>query len=464
MKNMKLVIPVLAALAFGACEDMNIIDPNQPTLTSLTDAPTPASIAVATQGLFVSMIGSEPGFSTTAGTLGREYLSLNSQEPRPYSELLKGPLDPASRGADAWATHYTTIRLGNIILTALDQVTGMTDQQKNGIRGFVKTWQAVNLAHVIDMRANNGAVIDPGADPFGEPGPLEPEAKVQDAVMALFNEAITALGNAGPTFAFRFPTTGWTGFNTPANFVKVAQALKARHAVHFKRYADAKTAVNASFIDAAGALDLGPTWFYTTAPGETTNPIFRTQVNYAHRSFVTQAEMKAGTGVCNIDAPAACDDRVGRNVFKTAAKTLQESTSDLYFRRWDDALDPYPVVRNEELILNRAEIAISEGNIAQAISDINLIRTRSGGLSARTDLNATNILDELIRQRHYSLFMEGDRWLTLRRYNRLSAIPKDAPNHIIIQKYPIPHTECLARGFEDGRCSGPGASGPNVLP
>jgi hypothetical protein len=463
MRKLKLVIPVIAALAFGACEDMNILDPNQPTLTSLTDAPTPGSIAVATQGLFVSMIGSEPGFSTTAGTLGREYLSLNSQEPRPYNEVLKGPLDPASRGADAWATHYTTIRLGNIILTALDKVTGMTDQQKNGIRGFVKTWQAVSLAHVIDMRANNGAVIDPGADPFGEPGPLEAEAKVQDAVMALFNEAITALGNAGPTFAFRF-NSGWTGFTTPATFVRATQALKARYAVHFKKYADAKTAIDASFIDANGSLDLGPTWVFSTVAGETTNPIFRAQVNYAHTSFVTQAEMKAGTGVCNIDAATACDDRVARNVFKTTEKVLQESRSNLYFRKWDDNLDSYPVVRNEELILNRAEVAIAQGNIAQAIADINLVRTKSGGLAARTDLNATNILDELIRQRRYSLFLEGDYWLLLRRYNRLATLPKDAPIHIIIQKYPIPHTECLARGFEDGRCSGPGASGPNVLP
>src|SRR5688500_15941839 len=103
MRKLKLLIPVLAAATFAACGDMHILDPNQPTLTSLTDAPTPASIAVAAQGMFVGMEGSEPGLATTMGTLGREYLSLNSQEPRPYNEVLKGPLLPASQGGGQWA-------------------------------------------------------------------------------------------------------------------------------------------------------------------------------------------------------------------------------------------------------------------------------------------------------------------------------------------------------------------------
>ena len=41
-------------------------------------------------------------------------------------------------------------------------------------------------------------------------------------------------------------------------------------------------------------------------------------------------------------------------------------------------------MRNEELILLRAEVELNTGNLAGAITDINLIRTSSGGLAPLT--------------------------------------------------------------------------------
>ncbi|NIM60897.1 MAG: RagB/SusD family nutrient uptake outer membrane protein, partial [Acidobacteria bacterium] len=89
---------------------------------------------------------------------------------------------------------------------------------------------------------------------------------------------------------------------------------------------------------------------------------------------------------------------------------------------------PIPIIRNEELILLRAEINIGMNLISDAADDINFIRVNSGGLDPRTNLDATNILDELLKQRRYSLLFEGGhRWIDMRRYGRLDDLLDPPP-------------------------------------
>ncbi|HEY8209746.1 MAG TPA: RagB/SusD family nutrient uptake outer membrane protein [Myxococcaceae bacterium] len=110
---------------------------------------------------------------------------------------------------------------------------------------------------------------------------------------------------------------------------------------------------------------------------------------------------------------------------------------------------PVPIIRNEELILLRAEIATQQSNFAAARADVNLIRT-GYGLAAKidTDLDSTTeLIDELLKQRRYSLLFEGGhRWIDLRRYNKLDDSLKDLPTtHFVHQQYPIPSSEIDAR-------------------
>jgi starch-binding outer membrane protein, SusD/RagB family len=462
----QLTFLIAGVLALGACQNTDVPFPNQPTLTSLTGAPTPASVGVAAQGMIVGEDQTETGFATSTGTIAREFLPLNSQEPRPYNEALNGPVNNASQGGGNWAGYYTNIRQGWIILHALDQLgTSMSDADKSAIKGFTLIWMANNLRQVIDSHDINGAVIDTDRDPFGDPGAL---ATYTDAVtydLKQFDDGIAALQKGGATFPFKF-NSGWTGFNTPATFLTVAHALKGRAALHFKQYAVALTETNASFINTNSSLDLGPTLIFSAAAGETKNPIFNSQINYAHTFIVTSAELKPGATitVCNIDSTTQCDDRVARNVTKTTGKTYLQSFSNLVFTKYASSNASFPVIRNEELILNRAETRFQTGDIAGAISDVNLIRTKSGGLPARADLNATNLLSEILKQRFFSLWLEGDRWVALRRYNKLgdtTLLPKDVPTHIVWTKYPVPNSECLPRG--SATCFATGGSAIDVV-
>jgi hypothetical protein len=51
------------------------------------------------------------------------------------------------------------------------------------------------------------------------------------------------------------------------------------------------------------------------------------------------------------------------------------------------------------------------------------------------------LIDETLKQRRYSLFFEGHRWVGIRRYNRLNTLPVDRTENDIWNKFPLPSTE-----------------------
>ena len=51
------------------------------------------------------------------------------------------------------------------------------------------------------------------------------------------------------------------------------------------------------------------------------------------------------------------------------------------------------------------------------------------------------LIDEMLKQRRYSLYFEGLRWIDLRRYNRLTDLPIDRPGDDVWSNFPLPVTE-----------------------
>jgi len=71
------------------------------------------------------------------------------------------------------------------------------------------------------------------------------------------------------------------------------------------------------------------------------------------------------------------------------------ATSTLGFSIWPTTSSPIPIIRNEELILLRAEARLATGDKAGAISDLNVVRTVSGGLPPST-LTPASSVDEIL--------------------------------------------------------------------
>jgi hypothetical protein len=434
-----------------ACSDFTVPDFNNPSLEELVGSPSPTTIRQASQGMLVgarSYMGAQNGYVSLLGILGRESYNFDPADTRFITEMLVGPLDPGSPafGANLFSLRYRNIRLGNTILAALTKVAGLTDPEKEAVRGFVKTIQAHDLLMVINTRDVNGAPIDVDIAATGTPAPIATKAEVFARIVTLLNDAQTNLNAGAAAFPFELGP-GFAGFNTPATFVKFNRAIKARVDVYMGNYALALTSLTSSFIDTTASLDIGTYHVHSTGSGDVENTLFDPtgRAILAHPSIVTEAQNKAN---------GTKDARLLRKVTALAtAKTVQGVTTDVLFTIYNSPSASIPIIRNEELILLRAEANIGLSNLIAAQTDINTIRVKSGGL-APTVITAANALDELLYNKRYSLLFEGGhRWIDVRRYGRLATLPLAVPSHTRPSKFPFPEAECLVRSPQPAGCT-----------
>ena len=108
---------------------------------------------------------------------------------------------------------------------------------------------------------------------------------------------------------------------------------------------------------------------------------------------------------------------------------------------------PIPIVRNEELPLIEAEARWFTADQAGAMTYLNEVRTRSGGLVALAmPASDAAFIDALLYERRYSLMLEGGhRWLDMRRFDRLGDLPLARAGDVVADMFPIPRDECIAR-------------------
>jgi hypothetical protein len=449
MKRISRIHLLLALLVFSTslgCKELIAPDFNNPSLDDLQENPTRAAAIAAATGLLIGArdnISDFNGYVSLMGILGRESYNLDGADPRFFTEMLEGALNAGSPalGGNLWARRYQNIRNANILLNALDRLpddpsVGMSEAEKEATRGFAKTIQALDFLLVINTRDTNGAPIDVDRPLGAEPAPIETREAVLAHVAQLLEEARAHLQAGGTRFPFPL-SSGFAGFNTPATFLQFNRALLGRVEVYRGNFAAALAALNASFLSTAASLDLGVYHAFSGGSGDITNGLLDPDL-YAHQSIEADAERQPN---------GQLDDRFLRKVAAATPRTIRGVSSSLRFTLlYPSTTTPVPIIRNEELILLRAEANIGLGDVAAAAADINLIRVNSGKLAPRNDLTAVNILDELLEQKRYSLLFEGGhRLIDLRRYNRLEQLPLDQPNHQVNARFPIPLDEQLAR-------------------
>jgi hypothetical protein len=365
---------------------------------------------------------------------------------------------------------FANIRGANLLLGALDNpaLVGLSDAQKEAMRGFAKTIQAIDYLQVADAHdasaascadvAPNlcGMVLDVN-HPLGSAPPayVSSNDAIYTFIEGLLDDAQTRLTAAG-AIAFPFKLgTGFAGFDTPATFLLFNRALRARVAVYHGKFADALTALSASFLDTNAPLTNGVYHAYGAGSGDTANDLNDTSI-FCHDSTVTDAEpMPGGGGGCGGTPPlplTCLDQRVQNKVKLVSTFSLTNHSSSYAFTIYPTSTSPIAIIRNEELILLRAEANIGLNNLGNgtgaapgARRDINLIRQQSGGLNPVGPFaSQAAALDELLKQKRYSLLFEGGhRWIDLRRYGKLDAshVSLDLATDVIHQAFPIPLSE-----------------------
>ncbi len=478
IKYSRVVAAVVAVASLGACDanDLEITNPNVATVDGASADPT--AFQLLATGLQVDQRGTRIGFINYTGILGRESYVFTPTEGRNTTHYLLGitvggqrRLDPTGFAAGPWGGQYGVLRdVFNFKKTVT--VAALTAAQKSAALGFAQTIEAMMLFEIVQTHDSLGAIVEIREDAT-DLAPFVSRDSVYKYVLNTLDQSVTNLAAGGASFPFTFHN-GFAGFNTPATFARFTQAMKAKAAAHYATsgggaaaWQTSLTALNASFLNAAAttraAFDVGVYDTYGASPDTPNGLTQATNTSlYAHASILADAQLKAN---------GSPDDRYAAKI-RTGLPSRQgplannlptSAASTLGFSIWPAINSPVSVIRNEELILIRAEARLGTGDKAGAIADLNQVRVNSGGLppSTLTAASTNNeILLGILYEKRYSTLMEGNRWIDHRRYGLLNLLPLDIPSgpnqNFVAKVSPIPQGECLVRAGKTGDLLGPG--------
>lgn len=443
----KSILITLTVISVTGCNPLKleeVVDPNNPSVASVSNNASRAQIQFLITGL--ESRHRDYLFTVTAafGTFGREIWYFNASDPRFQTDWLgqSGRRPDAAyfgfgaTGGPAYASPYQTIRQAIVLRNAANNTNVLSDQEKKAVAGFAKTIMGYQFMIPANFLYDNGIRVDV-EDPL-KPGPFVSYQDGLTYIKGVLDDGFNDLNAAGTSFPFTL-TSGWAGFNTIDGLKKVNRAIAARLAIYRKDWQGALTALNGSFMNLTGSLSAGPAHVYGAAP-DVFNPLFYvlnaniSTIIVVHPSMITDATPN--------------DARVAAKFFqRTTAASVSTDAGTLFGthqdRRWATNTTPIPFIKNEELILIKAEAHAQLNQFSDAVDAINIIRTSAnignyGGAQTQAAL-----INEVLYQRRYSLWAEpwGHRWIDTRRYDRMNEIPIGLDQGAVFRQFPKPQAD-----------------------
>ena len=441
---------LLTFFSAGAC-NYDIANPNSPGV--IGDNPSAPQVGAAARGILIATRQDVADWALDGAIFGREAYRIDAADPRFVTEMMQGPLDPGGRGfgGDHWLEPYSAIRSANDLLAVIGTASSLTPEQQSAVSGFAHTLQAYNFMIILDSHSQDQIPIDVGRDASGAPAPFVTNAEAWAHVIVLLDQAATELAGT-PAFPFALPA-GFAGFDSTATFLKFNRALRARVAVYRGDFAGALTFLAQSFLDPAAPLDRGVYMDFGTGAGDIANPLAvssQSSENFGYPGLRTVAQLQPG-GALDNRFLSKLVTRPSKSGGTTDTDPIQQISSDLGWIRYPSPSTPIPLIKNEELILLRAEAEIGLSDFGNAVPDINVVRQISGGLAPYAGVvDQPSLLVELLYNKRYSLMYEGGHsWIDYRRYGLTASLQSfdrvGPPPDVIFPTMPIPTAELLPR-------------------
>ncbi len=407
-----LLAAFLLSLGLNSCKNLDFPNPNDPDLAN------PPDIQRLISGSESEMRNELEIYLRVVEIFGRNAYYFQVADPRYTGELLTGPIDAGGFLLNRhWQSSYRVIKTASVVLDAYPDDKRAT--------GYANTIIAYQMLMLLSFTNDNGIKIEFSEDvntPFVTK--VEAFAEIERRLDVGYDDL-----NTGGGGAFNV-SSGIAG----VDLAELNRAIKARALVLQSKYTEALTALGNSFIDETAAMDLGAYHIYSTGAGDQNNQLWEDPLStglglYAHQSFQTEAE--------------AGDTRYSSKVLERAETTTFSSlTTNLAVTIVSSSFDRLAIIRNEELLLLRAEANIGLGNLADAETDINVVRAAAGlGTVDVTSMSAGDALNQLLHEKRYSLFMEGHRWVDMRHYGKLGDLPIDRSGDVVIEQMPKPESE-----------------------
>ncbi|GAB4487784.1 MAG: hypothetical protein OHK0019_03300 [Saprospiraceae bacterium] len=413
-------------LSFSACQLDEISNPNAPEQGNLENGgATLNDLRLLSLGLeSVLRVDMEFHFWTTS-IVGRDYWDLRNVDPRYTGELLgKNGAQLDNNGfltTRSYAARYRAARMAWVVIHATQNSSAsITPAQRNGFIGHARTLLAYSLLLECNRQYKNGIRVDV-EDPDNR-GPFEPYDEALRAIRAMLDQANDEL--TGAEFLFT---------STLGDVVRVKQFNRAL-AARVEMYKGGSTAPAAmrsllleTWMNPDGDMNEGVYYSFGAGGNNILNPLYTVpnQTQFvAHPEFVSAAE------------PG--DTRFTSKTTQLAAPFSTDGLSgDVQVTMFASNTSPFPIIRNEELVLMWAEANIGFDNNA-AVTAINKVRAAAGLGPYTGPTDDASLINQLLHERRYSLFGEGHRWIDMRRFGRISQIPTDRPGDVVHEQFPTP--------------------------
>ncbi|ADB37749.1 RagB/SusD family nutrient uptake outer membrane protein [Spirosoma linguale] len=427
------LVTAAALLGLNACNPLKtdlVIDPNFPSVGSVTNNATKGQLDALAVGQFSLARNGLSSYLQVVGTIGKELFNFNTTESRWMTELngLR-PIDNSAFYNRATTDFGLPIRQANIVIASLNATNSVTDQQKNGYRGMANTFKGLAYLYMLNAQGSNGVRLSV-EDPF-KPSKAATYAESLTGIAKILDDGASQLDQAGASFAFPVPA-GFSSFNTPATFKQFNRAIALRVAIYQADWAKAATLLSQTFYNASGSLTAGPLYTFSPTPPDFANPLINTATIRIVGIQKMWDEIEAG------------DKRIAK--VRVLADPATYSSGVTYTTKYiqnmyTSGTDPVPIIRNEELVLIAAEIAAQQNNVAEATKNINIVRTAAGlpAYSGATTKDA--LINAILKERLYSLFYEGHRWVDMRRYNKLGEIVLPVSTMKVLERLEKPVAE-----------------------
>ena len=378
-------------LVMSACK-LDISNPNAATEEgALTSVAGIRALVIGIQGRYGNameeniyvpgIVSGELGNTAATQSTTREYQNFPTASANSAIDVTNVDL------LDIWAKNYGVVKSANDILDNIDALT-FAPGTRAGILAVAKLYKAMAFGTLIE--AFEQIPLETGATPQ-----FSDRATVLAEVLALLASA-KADATGTPLSA------DFTGSLLAPNFdlLNTIRAMQARYSLAAGSYDAALGFANEVPATASAII---------TFAGTDLNPLF---IHYHSTRFfgaITSYRANAEPG----------DKRVALNTKDTLFAALggaSTNETNLFLTN----VAPIPVFSQDELTLIRAEALARLNRLAEAIDQINIVRSRAG-LAPKTaaDLpTQSTVLDEIFVQRTYSLFSTGLHWADERRFGK----------------------------------------------
>jgi starch-binding outer membrane protein, SusD/RagB family len=456
MKKILFYTLSLFLIAFSSCSDLLDVSPR---------ASIDAATALTTEeALDATLVGAYDAIQST-NIYGRDLIAIpevladNGRATNKSGRLNpEYQNQPNAHMVNTWGTAYFAINQLNLVIDAAPSVK-LSDAKRASVEGqalFLRGLLYFELMKVYAYMPK--AVVDAqnkGGVPLITKGVLEfkqientPRAAIDDCYKQIVADLTNAITKLAGTAASRAPYYATKG---------AAQGILSRVYLYMGDWANAEKIATDALASGIGKFQ--PTASYITGWRAPSHPESMFELNYLtpenigvntslQTTYTTLVEFgnTAKTGGFGDLVPSAALLTLMESEKDTSGKIILDIRRQLYERGTAGRgtaeiectkffgksgavnLDNIPVIRISEMYLTRAEALFNQGKEADALKDLNVIRTRAGLVARTATLTGAALLTEILNQRRLELAFEGHRFFDLKRLGRdITKLPTNLP-------------------------------------